>query len=69
MAPETKQEFTATKDRKTTVGSLTILLDRPGSDVDEMLWGNGPFIAIRNERDRMVQKTRLYLKRHPALLN
>jgi hypothetical protein len=23
----------------------------PGSDVDEFLWGNGPFIAIRNERE------------------
>jgi hypothetical protein len=24
----------------------------PGSDVDELLWGNGPFIAITNEREK-----------------
>jgi hypothetical protein len=40
------------KNRNTTVGSVTNTHSTvPGTDVDECLWGNGPFIAIQ-ERER-----------------
>ena len=32
----------------------------PGSDVDELLWGNGPFIAIRNERENTPDDKTLF---------
>ena len=32
----------------------------PGSDVDELLWGNGPLVAIRNERENSPDDKTLF---------
>ena len=32
----------------------------PGSDVDEILWGNVPFTAIRNERENTPEDKALF---------
>ncbi len=32
----------------------------PGSDVDELLWGNGPFLALRNETENTPDDKTLF---------